>query len=72
MNLFRPLWFIWGGKDGNRGGGSHLQIKIFNFFLIKNHRENGKSTGKNREFYHNWRVATLKTLYLLHKTLFVI
>ena len=46
MNLFRPVWFTWKGKDGYGGGGSYLQIKIFSFLLTKKHGENGKSTGK--------------------------
>ena len=63
MNLFRPLWFTWKGKDGYGVGGGNLQIKIFYFLLTKKHRENGKSTGKrqgkHREFGINWSVATL-------------
>ena len=65
MNLFRPLWFTWKGKDGYGGGGGYLQIKIFYFLSTKKHRENGKSTGKtqgkHREFGINWSVATLKS-----------
>ena len=63
MNLIRPLWFTWKGKDGYGSGGGYLQIKIFYYLLMKKHRENGKSTGKrqgkHREFGINWSVATL-------------
>ena len=47
MNLLRPLWFTWKGKDGYGGDGGYLQIKIFYFFVDKKtqgkwqqHREN--------------------------------
>ena len=26
LNLFRPLWFTWKGKDGYGGSGGYLQI----------------------------------------------
>ena len=47
MNLFRPLWFTWKGKDGYGGGGGAIyKLKYFIFCQQKKHRENGKSTGK--------------------------
>ena len=52
MNLLRPLWFIWKGKDGYGGGGGYLQIKIFYFLLTKKHRENGKSSGKTQGIWY--------------------
>ena len=53
LNLLRPLWFTWKGKDGYGGDGGYLQIKIFYFFVAKKtqgkwqeHRENtGKMQG---------------------------
>ena len=48
MNLFRPLWFTWKGKDGYGGGGGYLQIKIFYFLLTKkNTGEMARAQGKH-------------------------
>ena len=55
VNLFRPLWFTWKGKDGYGGGGGYLQIKLPTKKQGKwqEHKEN---TGG---FGINWSVATL-------------
>ena len=47
VNLFRSLWFTWKGKDGYRGVGGYLQIKIFYFLLTK------KTQGKWQEHREN-------------------
>ena len=67
VNLFRPVWFTWKGKDGYGDDGGYLQIKIFYCLSTKKHRKNGKSTGKTQrkhgEFGINSSVATL--IYLV-------
>ena len=52
MNLIRPLWFTWKGKDGYGSGGGYLQIKIFYYLSTKKHRENGKNTGKTQGIWY--------------------
>ena len=49
MNLFRPLWFTWKGKDGYGDGEGHLQIKIFYYLSTKNTGKMARAQGKDRE-----------------------
>ena len=61
MNLFRPLWFTWKGKDGYGGGGGYLQIKIFCFLLTM-----ARAQGKHRKFGINWSMAILYLFRLIN------
>ena len=54
MNLFSLLWFTWKGKDGYRGVGDYLQIKIFNLLSTK------KNTGKMARPQGIWYCEGLK------------
>ena len=49
MNLIRPLWFIWKGKDGYGSGGGYLQIKYFIIYQQKNTGKMARAQGKDRE-----------------------